>query len=212
MNRQCNVLCVKMSTPYNTPSKITAGDTLEWAISLAEYPSPGWVLSYALVKTGTKISFSGSQYGTSQDHHILVAKATSAAWLAGKYSYQASVTDGTTRKIIENGTIEIIPDFAQASTGYDDRTFAKRSLDNIEAVIENRATQAQQEYAIAGRQLKFIAPTDLLFLRDRFLAEYRAQERSKRSKISGSSRFGQVQTYFSGTLQGVGAFGRSLND
>lgn len=186
-----------MQLSYTTPSEITAGDTAEWLIDLTDYPSPVWVLSYSLVNAISKKTFSGTQYLTGSDHHILIAKATTAAWVAGLYSYQATVTDGTSRYVVETGTIGILPDFSQASSGLDDRTFAKKSLDAIEAVIYNRASQAQLEYTIAGRQLKFISPKDLMDLRDRFGAEYRAEERTKSAK-NGVSRFGIVKTVFTG--------------
>ena len=182
----------------STPSKITAGDTAEWLIDLTDYPSPVWVLSYSLVNATSKKTFSGTQYLTSDNHRILVSKATTASWSAGIYSYQASVTDGTSRYVIEAGTIEILPDFSQASSGLDNRSFAKKSLDNIEPVIQNRATQAQLEYTIAGRQLRFIAPKDLMDLRDRLAAEYRAEEKTKQAK-KGISRFESVKTVFTGT-------------
>lgn len=185
-----------MALSLITPLKITAGATAEWLINSLDYPAPTWVLSYAFVNTAHKKTATGSQYLTSSDHHILIAKETTAAWVAGIYSYQASVTDGTSRYVIETGTIEIRPDFAQASIGLDDRTFAKKSLDNIELVIQNRATQAQLEYSIAGRQLKFISPKDLMDLRDRFAAEYRAEEKRK----SGKNKFGSVQVAFTGNM------------
>ena len=185
-----------MALSLITPSKITAGDTAGWLIYLTDYPSPAWVLSYTLVNATSKKTFSGTQYLTSSNHHILIPKATTAAWGAGVYGYQASVTDGTSRYVVETGTIEIIPDFAQVSTGLDNRTFAKKSLDAIEAVIYNRASQAQLEYTIAGRQLKFISPKDLMDLRDRFAAEYRSEEKRK----SGKNIFGSVQVAFTGNM------------
>ncbi len=178
--------------PTSTPSKLTAGDSVEWTISLPDYPAPTWTLTYYLVKTGKQIVITGSQYESSDDHHIEVAKAETTDWPAGTYSYQAVVDDGTDRKRIESGSIVIEPDFAQQDDGYDDRSFAKKSLDAIEAVIENRASQAQQEYQIAGRALKFMTMDELLNARDRFRAEVRAEERRK----AGKSAFGAVKVRF----------------
>lgn len=186
-----------MALSTSTPTQITAGDTAEWLLSLTDYPASSWMLTYYLVKDGAQVSFSGSQYGSGDTHHIDNAAATTAEWEAGTYSYRATVSDGTDRHTVEEGTIEVLPNFATATTGYDDRSFAKKALDAIEAVLLGRASQAQLEYSIAGRQLKFIPPADLMDLRDRYWAEYRAEEAAKTEKRTGKSRFGSVQVRFS---------------
>ncbi|WP_294344705.1 hypothetical protein [Prosthecochloris sp.] len=181
------------SIPTSTPARLIAGDSWEWKISLSDYPAPTWTLSYYLVKSGTNlITLTGSQYGSSDDHHIDIAKETTDDFTDGTYSFQAVVTDGSDRKAVETGTIVIEPDFAQQSSGYDDRSFAKKSLDAIEAVIANRASQAQQEYQIAGRALKFMTMEELLSARDRLRAEYLAEERMK----NGKSGIGSVKVRF----------------
>jgi hypothetical protein len=186
-----------MALSLITPSNIIAGDTAEWLLSLADYPASAWTLTYALVKDGVQVTFSGSQYGSTESHHINNNAVTTAGWTAGSYSYRATVSDGADRHTVEDGTIEIVADFASATTGYDDRSFAKKALDAIEAVILGRASQAQLEYTIAGRQLKFIPPAELMDLRDRYRAEYRAEEAKKLEIRTGKSRFGSVQVRFS---------------
>lgn len=180
------------STLTNTPSKLTAGDSAEWTISLPDYPAPAWTLTYYLVKDGKQIVITGTQYGSTEEHHISVDAATTAAWQPGTYSYQAKASNGTDRKDAGSGTVVIEPDFAQQGSGYDDRSFAKKSLDAIEAVIERRASQSQQEYQIAGRALKFMTMEELLNARDRFRAEVRAGERRK----AGKPAFGAVKVRF----------------
>lgn len=180
------------STLTNTPSRLTAGDSAEWTISLPDYPAPTWTLKYYLVKDGKQIVITGTQYGSTEEHHISVDAATTAAWQPGTYSYQAKASNGTDRKDAGSGTVVIEPDFAQQGSGYDDRSFAKKSLDAIEAVIERRASKSQQEYQIAGRALKFMTMEELLNARDRFRAEVRNQERKK----AGKPAFGAVKVRF----------------
>lgn len=69
----------------HTPSTLTAGDSVRWTISLPDFPAPAWMLSYYLVKDGSQIVITGSQYGAGDDHYIAVAKATTANWPAGTY-------------------------------------------------------------------------------------------------------------------------------
>ena len=186
-----------------TPSKITAGDSPEWLIALPDYPATDWMLHYSLVKSGKTITIDGAQYEGGITHYISIDSETSAEYTAGVYSYQAYVTQSegetiTAKHVVERGTIEILPDFSALASGYDDRSFAKTCLDNIEAVIEGRASQAQQEYTIAGRQLKFMTLDELLNARNRFRSEYRAEEATKKTAKTGKSRFGQVQVRFTG--------------
>ena len=175
-----------------TPKTLTAGDTWEWTIALADYPSPAWTLTYYLVKSGTRIELTGAQYAATDDHHVDVAKTVTQGYTTGSYSYQAVVDDGTDRKVVETGTITVLTDFQQQTTGYDDRSFARKSLEAIEAVIEGRASQAHQEYQIAGRALKFMTLDELLNARDRFQTEVREEERRK----AGKPAFGAVKVRF----------------
>lgn len=180
------------STLTNTPSKLTAGDSAEWTISLPDYPAPTWTLKYYLVKDGKQIVITGTQYGSTEEHHISADAATTAAWQPGTYSYQAKASNGTDRKDAGSGTLVIEPDFALQSSGYDDRSTAKKALDAIEAVIENGLFKPHKRYQIAGRAMEFRDYDELLTARDRFRAEVRNQERKK----AGKPAFGAVKVRF----------------
>ena len=52
------MLAAMADIPSTEPAVFTAGDTLKFTRSLADYPaSEGWVLSYTLVNADAKISF-----------------------------------------------------------------------------------------------------------------------------------------------------------
>ena len=55
-------------------------------------------------------------------------------------------------------------------------------LDGIEAVLENRASQDQMSYSIAGRSLSRMSIDDLLTFRARYRAEYLKELKLKRIK------------------------------
>lgn len=158
----------------NLPARFTAGDTLKFSETLADYQaSAGWALSFALINSASKITFSGSASG--DDHAVNVAASVTASWLAGSYSFAAYVTKGTERYSVGTGTITIAPNLAALST-VDGRTHARKTLDAIEAVIEGRASIDQLEYSIAGRSLKRTPLPDLLKFRDRYRAEVKSEE------------------------------------
>lgn len=168
------------NTQTREPALIVAGDTITWQSSLSEFPaSDGWVLHYRLINSTHKYDIDCSAAG---DNHLAsVAAAVSATWAAGYYSWTAYVTKADARYTIGNGTLMIKADLAAAAAGVDTRSHAVRTLEAIEAVIEGRATQAHQEYAILGRQMKFIPIAELLVLRDRYRSEVASEQAAERA-------------------------------
>jgi hypothetical protein len=160
--------------PTVEPQSLRLGDTASWSRSLADYPaSAGWSLSYALVKTGTRITFTATASG--DDHLVSVPAATTTGWTAGTYQWQARVSKAGEVYTIGTGSIELLVDFATQATGYDARSHARKTLEALEAWIEGRDV-AVAEYEIAGRSLKTIPVPDLLKLRDRYRREVRSEQ------------------------------------
>lgn len=178
------------TVPTSVPATLRAGDTAIWSRSLADYPaSAGWAITITLVKAGTKITVVSVADGDA--HKSTVAAATTAGWVAGSYAYQERVTLGAESYTIGTGNIDIMADFASATaSGMDARQHAQRTLDALEAWIENRDIGVA-EYEIAGRRLKTISIADLLLLRDRYKREVRAQ-----SGTNGSGKSGRIYLRF----------------
>ena len=175
-------MAVSIDVPTTEPSEVTAGDTWTWKKSLSDFlASDSWVLTYALVKDGKQIKLTASADG--DDHLIEEVPTDTAKHDPGIYHYQAYVTKSTERYLVGTGTIEVLPDFAQ-SVGYDNRSHAKKALDAIEAVLENKATQDQLSYSIGGRSLSRFSWAELIEARDRYRAEYFGEERKAGRKSS----------------------------
>ena len=134
------------------PDKITAGDSFAWKKHYADYPaSDGWVLSYALVMTGTIITLQGAPDG--DDHLISKAAADTADYLVGIYFWQSYVTKAAERYTLETGRIEILPNFAAQASGLDTRPHCFVLLDAIQAVNESRATEDHLNVSFGGRSV-----------------------------------------------------------
>jgi hypothetical protein len=175
-----------MTTLNSVPTQITAGDTIALQISLSDYPaSASWVLHYTFINTLNKYTVDGTASGA--DHLINITAATSAAYVAGKYSWQGYVTKAAERYTIGNGTIDILPNLAAASGGYDNRSHVKKTLDALESWLETK-NPAVAEYEIAGRRMKYIPITDLLRLRDRYKMELRSEEAAKNPRLAGKNK------------------------
>ena len=163
------------------PSQITAGDTLKWTRSLADYPaSAGWTLQYTLVSTTAAYSITATASG--DDYAITVPASTTTAWAAGRYALTEYVTDGTERYTLATSTVMIAANLAAALAGIDNRTHARKVLDSIEAWLETRAPVAG-EIQLGERRIRQYDLADLLALRDRYRAEVRRE-----TSLAGGTR------------------------
>jgi hypothetical protein len=175
---------------------ITAGDTLAFTETVADYPaSAGWTLTYRLVPRatgGAAITFSASASGDA--YAVSVAAATTATWAAGDYGWSSYVSKGLERYSVGGGQVEIFPDPATVAVGTDRRSHAQKMLDAIEAVLQGRATSSQAEYRIGERQLKHIEPDVLEAWRDKYRREVQRELREALGIRSNDVfvRFGRV--------------------
>lgn len=174
--------------PTTEPVAHRAGLTWEWRREdLCDYPASVWTLTYYFKKTGSAgANFSIQASADGDAFAVTVAKATTAAYTAGDYTWAALVGDGTDQHEVDVGTFTLLPRY-DAAANLDDRSHARIVLDAIEAVIENRATQDQQEYSIGGRSLKRMPIADLLSFRSHYRAEVYAEEQAERVRNGLSS-------------------------
>lgn len=170
-----------MSTiPDNEPATLRAGDTWRWTRSLSDYPAPGWVLKYRFKNAAGGFEITATASGA--DHSVTVAAATTTSYAAGRYTWQAWVEGGSSEKYtVDEGTFEVLPDYRSgtATAALDDRSHARKMLDAIEAWLESR-DMAVASYQIAGRQMQYIPPAELLKLRSKYRTEVQAEENAAR--------------------------------
>ena len=178
------------TVPTSIPASVRAGDTVTWSRALADYPATaGWAITTTLVRLGAKITIVSAADGDL--HKSTVAAAITATWGAGNYAYHERVSNGSESYSVGSGLLDILPDYAGTSPGgLDARSHAQRTLDALEAWIENRDI-AVAEYEIAGRRLKTISIPDLLLFRDRYKREVRAQ-----SGTNGTGKSGRIYLRF----------------
>lgn len=179
-----------MDEPSTIPQSFRAGDTLTWLRTLRDYPADaGWALSYRLIGATQTIDVSASAEGVS--HRVNVPAATTAAWPSGEYVWMELVTRGADRHTLGSGVLRVDPDPAAINAGDDLRSHARRVLDAIEAVIEGRASEADESFEIDGVALRYRPIADLLALRDRYRQEVRAERAAEQvaaGLLSGRKR------------------------
>ncbi len=185
-------MAVSITVPTTEPTKAVAGDTWTWKRTLADYlPSDGWVLTYALVKTGKQITVTASD--DSDDHLVEVIASTTAAYDPGIYSWHSYVTNSSTseRYRVEKGAIEVLPDFATQQTGYDDRSFAKKMVDAIESALENFEAHGVTSISVDGRAYTYASRSEMHTDYNYWKARYNDSERK-----AGRGRGRSVQVRF----------------
>jgi hypothetical protein len=138
--------------------------------------SEGWTLKFTAVgKLGILTITAAADTDNADDFKFTAAAAITAAYVAGDYSWQLTATKTTTRYTIAEGMVTLLDNIAGRTALYDNRSHAKKVLDAIEAVIENRATVDQMSYQIAGRQLSKTPIPDLMQLRSLYRNEYEGE-------------------------------------
>ena len=109
------------------------------------------------------------------------ASSTTTGYSVGDYIWEAHITKSSdsNRVMVDSGrTITHLAD-----TNADLRSHAKKVVDAIEAVIENRATIDQQSMSIAGRSLSRMSIDDLLNFRNQYKNEYLRELKKQELKM-----------------------------
>lgn len=183
--------------PTGEPVELTVGDLVKWKIPEdPDFPiSDSWILKYAIVKAGSNISITCTDNG---DNHFLatVTAADSAKWSDGTYRWQSYISKGAERYKVSNGSMVIKPNFEALVGGYDDRSHWRIVLENVEAVLQNRATKDQSSYTINGRQLSRTSIPDLIMLYNKARSAVVSEEAAERI-AKGLGHPGTIRVRFS---------------
>jgi len=143
--------------PESEPLKFYSGATVKWKrTDLSDFPASTWTLHYTFVKDGTRIQVTSAQDGTTENHLVNIPPATTAAYAVGVYHWVVEARDGTDVYVVDSGICEILKDFAEQSSGYDNRSVAKKMVDAYESLFANQidnSTLEQLSYSIAGRSI-----------------------------------------------------------
>lgn len=152
------------------PESFVAGDSVEWSLSLPDYDPPQWEVIVAFVGAARQFLAAGYDAGDGT-HRLRLAPSVTATVLPGIYAWQRYAISATERCCIAHGTVRVLPNFATQTTGYDARSHARRVLDAIEAVLENRATEDESYIMIGATQITKLPHADLLALRSQYRRE-----------------------------------------
>ena len=171
--------------PDGEPNTLIAGDLWRWRRSdLSDlYDPTDYDLKYSarkLAATTTLLDITATSDATG--FYVDVASATTADYEVGDYAWQAYIIrkSDSERISVDNGHFTIVANFDVDTT--DPRSHAKRMIDLLEAVLENRADDGVQYYMIGNRQISKIPADELRKLLNDYHAEYRREQAAEAIK------------------------------
>lgn len=171
--------------PSTEPGVLRAGDFATWRRPDlgSTYPPADFDLSYAAIKEGdgtSKIEITGTADGDA--FLVSVPSANSLAWVPGTYLWTAYITRKSDSERITVGGGKFIVQANLATSQDDPRSHARKMLDAIEALLENRATKESSSYEINGRKLTRLSPAELMDWRKHYRAEVARENRRASGK------------------------------
>lgn len=182
---------ISSQIPRNEPPEARAGLTWRWRREdlVATYPASSWTLKYwfkQLAAAGANFSVTAAADGDNFD--INVAAATTQGYTAGKYSWSAVVTGGTSEAYeIDRGTLVVLARYDQAAA-LDDRGHARKMLDLVEAALEALTNLGVKSYTIGSRSYTGRDLPELTTLRDYYrgqVANLALEERIRNGQGGG---------------------------
>lgn len=176
----------------NIPNTFVKGVSLSWTTTLNDYPASTWDLSVVFVSPSDKQTINATASG--DDHVIAVTPAGSGAFTAGRYDWQAYVTDGTDRYVVDSGMVTVIEDFA-TTTGFDNRSQLQQIVDAIDAYLLGNATNEQQKMRFGDREVWKYDKTELMTLRSQLKRELAIEEQNE-AAAKGHSNGRIIRTVF----------------
>tara|TARA_R100001460_G_scaffold37020_1_gene71084 strand:- start:2170 stop:2760 length:591 start_codon:yes stop_codon:yes gene_type:complete len=185
----------RVNYPKQEPDELVIGDRWVWRRDdlVSDYPLDSYALTYEFHEdSGGGGSHKFTIAATEADNSYLVelSSSTTSGYNDGDYVWYAFITrsSDSQRVSVDEGRTTIVKNFA--NTNADLRSHAKKVLDAIEAVIENRATVDQSSFSIAGRSLSRMSIDELLTLKNRYKAEYLKE--IKEARIKNKQRSGNT--------------------
>lgn len=171
----------------NEPRYIRAGDTVTWSETNSTYPaSASWTLKYYL-RGPSKLDVTCT--GSGDTFTAAIAATASNALVPGFYVYSGRFEKGSEVYTPEgfSGSLEVLPNLTEAPAGYDGRSHVRTVFEAIQATIESRATKSQLMTTIAGRQIQYLSPDELLNLYFRYkrLLDIEVQEERLSKGLGG---------------------------
>jgi len=197
------------------PVRVFQADRIHYRVATPYLASDGWSFKVAFI-TNDQAAFTGTlqtiltpsnavsevspgTWDVDLDSSDPAAPSTQA-WQVGLYHWAEFVekSGADDRVTLRRGTMLLEIAYgsgAVTSTGMDLRSWARISLENIEAVLQTKASRDQKQYQIAGRSLERYDFAELVQIRNWLRAEVDAED-ALEAIASGQTDVGDVLVEF----------------
>lgn len=185
--------------PTSIPTELKLGDFWAWKNTDlgSDYSNSTHTLTYEfnLVDGSTPSNITVTAAADGDDYKVEIASTTTAGYTKGQYNYVVNITKNSNSNRIKvgEGFIEFQDNYATTTASV--RSHAKKILDAVEAVLENRASMDQSSMSIAGRSLSRMSISDLLEFRNYYKTEYQNELKMHRIK-NGRASGNQIRVSF----------------
>lgn len=164
------------------PATITGGTTVEYRLTLPDYPASVWDMTLLLVGP-TPASQVASKDG---DTHVITLSAAKTGGLAGGvYTFTHRATSNGVVEDAETGVVRLNVDPAQVTDG---RTDNEKALAVARAAFSGTLADGMQSFQLFGRAVAMHSPKELLDVIARLERAVAAERRRKK----GRSPLGRV--------------------
>ena len=145
------------------------GEVVEWQLCFTDYKaSEGWNMLYIFKGKEKGFDVKGQENGDCFKFKISINPKDNLK--PSCYWWQLTVSKGDNGYLLDEGEIEVKPNFALLDN-YDGRSHVEKVLDALEACLLGKASRDQMGYSISGRSLSRMNPAELLQWRDKYKAE-----------------------------------------
>ncbi len=173
-----------MQIDTNEPLEFRAGDTVQWRREdLPDYPASAWTLTYYFRNATHK--FDKAATADADNFAVTFTAADTAALAAGRYTWIARVSDGAGQVFtVDEGAAVILVNLGLDAVA-ETRSFARRALEAIEAVMEGRAGRDQLKFQIgtgtSSRSLELLPVDQLIQWRTYFQEQVDNEDRANKA-------------------------------
>jgi len=166
-----------MGTPVQPPSSFFAGDTTKWIVDAPDYlPADGWSLLVNITNQSNTYNKTSTDNGDGR-HLITLAVADTTTYVAGDYNMVVAAIKGAERYTIYTGKLTVRPNLA---TAVDARSHVKKTLDAIEAYMEDPNNLTAASYSIAGRSLSRRTSEEMIALHSHYTKLWKQEKDADR--------------------------------
>jgi len=171
------------------PETIRAGDTVKVKRSDigTDYPNSTYTAKFEARCFDHKVDTISITATADGDDYLFTFLATATAnYHVGDWAFIITVTDGTNRVTVDEGTFKVLQNIPTDNTT-DTRSHARIVLDKIETLLEGKADADVQNYSINNRSLTKMSIDELLKWRDYYRTEVLREKRIERAKSGKGS-------------------------